>query len=113
MEVLNMKLYDFRFVLTSGVVFKMMWNKELSGANSKKETINIRNEHVLTEMADMHLSIWISIIYLKYETMKCKVVGLSFTCSNGKSTVARITVYAKLTSAKPNQNNVNKYYQNW
>ena len=112
MEVLNMKLYDFRFVLTSGVVFKMMWNKEISGANSKEETINIKNEQVLTEMADMHLSIWISIVW-NHETMKCKVVPLSFTCSNGKSTVAQITVYAKLTSAKPNQNNVNKYYQNW
>ena len=42
--------------------------------------------------------------------MKCEVVALGFPCSHGRLTVARITVYEKLTSVKSNQKNINKYY---
>ena len=44
-------------MLTSGVVLKLLKNKELWKANCKKEIINIKHEDILTGTTDMHLSL--------------------------------------------------------
>ena len=42
--------------------------------------------------------------------MKSEIVAPSFPCSHDRLTVVRITIFTKLTTVKPDQKNINKYY---
>lgn len=61
---------NFRFVLTSGVVLKLIRKTEISRANSKEENTNAKHEYILAGMTDIYLSLEILIFCLKYLVLK-------------------------------------------